>query len=171
MLRREATVLGSARFDSHMFSNVWVLSNAEGKIARIRRIPSRHLSHGVLDDLPVEIRPDGWGTVVIEDDAHNELGRIERRSWWGRKWEISGRGFSAELVSDLIPRRWTILLGSQPIGTIAGSPVSYNRLRIDTDLAVPAWALLLIWQVIARPWEAAASPRTLRVVPTPESGA
>ncbi len=164
-LRRESVILGPARLNSHPFSNIWFLHGPSGEIARMRRVPSRHYSHGLLDERPVDIEPEGWGTMVIAEEHGPELGRIVRRSWWGRHWEISGRGFQAELVSERLPRKWTFRIGGQPIARMAGSVLSYNRLRIEADLSIPAWAMLLAWQVAARPWEAAAAPRSLRSVP------
>jgi hypothetical protein len=166
--RRESVVLGRAQFSSYPFSNVWSLSTRDDELARFRRVPSRHITRGIIEGTNIEMRPEGWGTVVIVDEAR-ELGRIERRSWWGRRWNISGSGFAAELISEPLPRRWTLRLGNQPIAYLAGSAISYNRIRVSADLLVPTWALALAWQVIARPWEAAAAPRVLRVRPAPQA--
>ena len=157
-------LLGQVRFDSGFLSDEWRLSSSHGLIGRFRRYPSLHLSRGWIGDTPIELRPDGWGTVVFLEAGH-EAGRIIRRSWLGRRWDLTGSGFGCELVSEPLPRRWTLRIGGHPIAAIAGTAWSYNRLRINADISVPAWALALVWHVVVRPWEAAAEPRTLRPVP------
>jgi len=157
-------LLGQVRFDSGFLSNEWRLTSSQARIGRFRRYPSLHLSRGWIGDAPVEIRPEGWGTVVFLEEGR-EAGRIIRRSWLGRRWDLTGSGFGYELVSEPLPRRWTLRIGGHPIAAISGTAWSYNRLRINADISVPAWALVLVWHVVVRPWEAAAEPRTLRPVP------
>lgn len=164
-VRRHPTILGEAQFTSRFLSNRWELISGD-VIGTFVRLPSRHLSQGRTGGAPIEMRPEGWGTVVFFEEGR-ELGRIVRRSWWGRRWEISGSGFGCDLVSEPRPRRWTMRIGGHPLATISGTPWSYNRLTIRTDVSVPAWALALTWQVVARPWEAAAEPRSLRAVAPP----
>ncbi len=65
------------------------------------------------------------------------------------------------MTSDILPRRWTLRVGNEPVGRFAGTPFSYNRLRVHTDVAVPVLPLALAWHVLARPWEAAAAPGSL----------
>ncbi len=156
-------LLGRVRFDSEFLSNEWRLTSSQGRIGRFRRYPSLHLTRGAICDIPIEIKPEGWGTVVFIEDGV-EMGRIVRRSWLGRRWELMGSGFGCELVSEPLPRRWTLRIGGHPIAAIAGTAWSYNRLQINADVSIPAWALALVWHVVARPWEAAAEPRTLRRV-------
>ena len=81
--------------------------------------------------------------------------------WWGRRWEISGSGFGCDLTSDPFPRRWTFRLGGAPIGRLAGTMWSYNRLVVEADVSIPVHAVILAWHVLARPWEQAAAPSSL----------
>lgn len=144
-----------------MFSNRWRLVRNEQELAELRRDPTRHSSHGQMADGTILVlQPEGWGTVVLTADDE-PLARIDRRSWWGRRWEISGGGFGCDLVSDPMPRRWTFRIGGAPIGRLAGTLWSYNRLIIDADVAIPVHAMVLAWHVLARPWEAASAPRSL----------
>jgi hypothetical protein len=154
-------VVGECRFDSRIFSNVWRLLHQGQVVARMRRVPSRHLSVVELSDgTEYRLEPRGWGTVVaLQDDA--ERGRITRRSWWGRSWDLTSTGFAYGLVSDPMPRRWTLRVGNEPVGRLAGTLWSYNQLRVQVDVAVPVLALVLAWHVLARPWEAAAAPGSL----------
>lgn len=161
-MRRHPMIMGDARFASRFLSNRWDLIAGE-VIGTFVRLPSRHLSQGRIGAVPVEMRPEGWGTVVFLEDGR-ELGRIVRMSWWGRRWEISGSGYGFDLVSEPRPRRWSLRVGAFPVATISGTPWSYNRLTVRADVSLPAWALALAWQVVARPWEAAAEPRSLRAV-------
>lgn len=154
-------VVGECRFDSALLSNRWSLLQAGTELAQLRRDPTRHTSSGTLTDGTVlELIPAGWGTVELTADD-TALARIDRRSWWGRSWDISGTGFGCELTSDPMPRRWTFRIGGEPIGRLAGTPWSYNRLTVHTDVSVPVHAIVLAWHVLARPWEAAAAPRSL----------
>ena len=154
-------VVGSCEFDSHLFSNRWRLTKDDETLAELRRDPTRHTSSGVLaDGTRLELTPEGWGTVIVTADGM-QLGRIDRRSWWGRRWEISGTGFGCDLTSDPMPRRWTYRLGGEPIGWLAGGLLSYNRLEVETDVSMPVHAIVLSWHVLARPWEAASTPRVL----------
>jgi hypothetical protein len=65
------------------------------------------------------------------------------------------------LTSDPIPRRWTMRVGGHPVAQIAGTMWSYNKVTVVPVFALPVHAVLLSWHVLARPWEAAATPRVL----------
>ena len=120
-LGRHPMILGEARFDSAPFSNVWRMTSRGDRIATFTRFPSLHVTRGQVGESRAEIRPEGWGTVVYEEDEV-ELGRIVRKSWWGRRWEIAGTGFAAELVSEWRPRAWSLRLG------VPGHQVGDSRL-------------------------------------------
>jgi hypothetical protein len=154
-------VVGESRFTSRLFSNRWSLIHRGTTVAELLRDPLRHTSMVVLPDgIRIDLTPSGWGTIeaTVGDEA---LARIDRRSWWGRRWQIEGLGFSCDLTSDPAPRRWTFRIGGEPVGHLAGTLWSYNRLRVQSDVVMPVHALALAWHVLARPWEQAAAPRTL----------
>lgn len=154
-------LVGDCRFDSRLLSNIWSLTARDRVLAELRRDPSRHTTAATLaDGTRFALTPDGWGTIKLTADDV-PLSRIDRRSWWGRTWEISGAGFGCDLTSDPLPRRWTFRIGGHPIGSLAGTMWSYNRLLVHTDVSIPVHALILAWHVLARPWEQAAAPRTL----------
>ena len=113
------------------------------------------------------IEPSGQSTVRLMDTPETELARIVRRSWWGRRWEVTGGGFACELVSHPRPRKWQFQIGGSSIAELWGSPISYNHVNVNALLALPLPALLLGWHVIARPWEAAASPSGMIPAPHP----
>jgi len=155
-------VVGQIRFESAAFSNRWRLMRSNETLAEMRRDPTRHISTGVLaDGKRFELTPNGWGTVEMTLEG-NPLARIDRQSWWGRRWEISGTGFAADLTSDPMPRHWTFRIGGEPIGRLAGTMFSYNRLTVNADVSIPLHAIILAWHVLARPWEHAAAPLSLR---------
>lgn len=160
-LPRIPTVVGDCRFESALGSNRWRLLQDRKVLAELQRVPTRHTSLLRLPGSPeIELRPAGWGTVVaLQGDT--EVGRVVRRSWWGRRWQVSGPAFACDLVSDPLPRRWSLRFGSEPVGRLAGGLLSYNHMAVHTDLAVPVVALALTWHVLARPWEAAAAPGAL----------
>lgn len=154
-------VVGRVRFESGLFSNRWRVVHDRGVLAEMRRDPTRHTTSGVFDGgTKFDLIPEGWGTVQMTAGGV-PLARIDRRSWWGRRWEIGGTGFACELTSDPLPRRWTFRIGGEPIGRLAGTWWSYNRLTVDADVSIPIHAMVLGWHVLARPWEQAASPRSL----------
>ncbi len=155
------TIVGEAEFRSRFLSNRWVLRSRGETLAEMFRVPSRHVSEAKIVNGPtVEIEPTEWGTVTATADG-SEFGRIERRSWWGRSWDLVAQGFACELRSEPLPRRWTLRLGSEPVGRLTGGVLSYNRLHVSTDISIPITGLILIWHVLARPWEQAATPGVL----------
>lgn len=163
-----SALVGDHRFVSRFMSNDWELVGPDGVVARMRRVPSTHTSLVWLPDgRKLELEPAGWGTVLATGDP--EKAKIERQSWWGRRWEITGATFGYELTSDPLPRRWTLRIGGHPVGRLAGTAWSYNRLEVHTDVAVPVHAVILSWHVLARPWEAAAAPRVLKPMAVPKA--
>lgn len=154
-------VSGESIFLSHPFSNQWSLWHRGEPIAEMRRIPRQHVSEVSLEDgIRIRLEPDGWGTVVAREDG-KEWGRIVRRSWWGRQWDLVSPTFGYTITSDPLPRRWTMRVGNEPIGSLTGGPLSYNRLKVNTDVAVQVLPLVMSWHVLARPWEAASAPGSL----------
>lgn len=127
----------------------------------MRRFPRQHMSSVKLADETVwSLAPFGWGTVRATEDG-DEIARIIRRSWWGRRWEILAPGFRVDLVSRPRPRRWALTIGDEPIAEVRGSALGYNKLVVDASIAVPTVAVILAWQVIVRPWESARYPVVL----------
>jgi hypothetical protein len=161
-------VSGEIRFVSRPFSNRWWLMAGDQDVAELRRIPRDHVSEVELTDgTRYRLEPEGWGTVVaVENGA--ERGRIIRRSWWGRAWDLISPTFGYALTSDLLPRRWSLRVGNEPVGRLEGTLFSYNRLRVHADVGVPVLPLVMSWHVLARPWEAAAAPGSLVARPAPE---
>lgn len=158
---------GVCRFESALLSNRWRLVQGREVLAELQRVPSRHISLLRLPDRTlIELRPSGWGTVIAYR-GDEEVGRVTRRSWWGRRWELAGPGFACALTSDPLPRRWSLRYGNEPVGSLAGALLSYNRLDVHTHIAIPVASLALAWHVLARPWEAAAAPGAL--VPSREA--
>lgn len=154
-------VVGESRFTSRPFSNRWQLIHRDAPIAELVREPLRHTSAVVLaDGTRIDLTPTSWGTIEATVDG-TPLARIDRRSWWGRRWEIGGSGFACDLTSDPAPRRWSLRIGGEPIGHLAGTLWSYNQLEVHTGVTVPVHALALAWHVLARPWEQASAPGTL----------
>lgn len=165
----QSLIRGEAHLDSPWFSNDWRLISQGMELARLRRFPRLHVSAARLaDGTEWTLEPDGFAVVKALDASGAEVGRVTRRSWWGRRWDLTGPGFSYELVSHPVPRRWRIEVGGSEFAQIRGSVISYNTVEIDAPLSLPTVAAILAWHVIARPWEAAAAPKGLvpRMRPT-----
>ncbi len=156
------TIYGAAEMRSPFMSNRWRLFANDTELANLRRLGRLHISRLYLPDgEEAALAPDERSAVVALDSAGNELARITRISWFGRRWEITSQRWAYELVSDPRPRRWQVTVGGTPVAQIQGSLVSYNRVDVDAPMGVPLLVLALAWHVIARPWEAAAAPTTL----------
>jgi hypothetical protein len=154
-------VSGECRFTSRPFSNRWDLSSGEERLAVLVRRPRRHTSTVTLaDGTELELVPDGWGAVVAFE-GDQERGRIVRRSWWGRRWDLESPTFGYTLTSDPVPRRWFLRVGDNVVGRFSGGWFSYNHLTVQMDVAVHVIPLVLAWHVLARPWEASAAPASL----------
>lgn len=162
-------VNGSVELRSPAFSNTWQLMGDDGTlVATLQRHGRMHVSTvRFSDDSAWLIEPRGWGIVCALEEGETEIARITRRSWMGRRWDLTSPTWAYDLVSDHMPRRWHLAVGSVEVARIAGSPVSYNRVRVTTNLAVPVATVILAWHVIARPWEAAAAPAGLVPVREP----
>ena len=155
-------VYGLHELRSLWFSNRWHLLQNDEELATIRRFGRIYVSAVTLDDgTRWLIEPCGQGVVRALDEDGNEIARVIRRSWLGRRWDIVSIQFAYELISDPRPRRWAIAVGGAPAAQITGSLISYNKVAVEAAIGVPMAAVLLAWHVIARPWEAAAEPRGL----------
>jgi hypothetical protein len=153
---------GSGEQVSSWMSSQWRLLQGNEETARLRRFGRMHVSTVTLrDGTRLLIEPYEHSVVRALDENRREVGRVTRRSWLGRRWDITATTFSYELVSHPRPRRWQLRLGQTPVADIRGSLISYNRVRVESFLAIPVVAVVLAWHVIARPWEAAAAPRSL----------
>jgi hypothetical protein len=166
-IRPVRIVTGTILLRSQLGSNQWRLEHNGAQLARLRRFPRNRMSIVELADTTVwALEPRGWGNVeALEDGA--PIAAITKTSWTGRSWELSARQFSYNLVSRPAPRRWYFALGNEPVAELAGSIVSYNRLRIEAPIGIPVVAVVLAWQVVARPWEQAAFPIRSRSILTP----
>lgn len=156
------TIYGAAELRSPFMSNRWQVLGNDGELATLRRMGRLHISRIYLPTgEEAVLAPDERSAVVALDPSGEELARITRTSWFGRRWEITSIRWAYELVSDPRPRRWQITVGGTSVAQITGSLVSYNRVAIEAPLGVPLLVVALAWHVIARPWEAAAAPATL----------
>ncbi len=166
--KRLPTITGDAELRSPWMSNRWTLTQRGETLATIRRLGRIYVSAVDLAGAGrLLIEPCGQGTVHALDANGAEVARIERQSWLGRRWWITGLGYNYTLVSDPRPRRWHITIANAPVATIEGSLMSYNRVDIRANLSLPPTSVLLAWHVIARPWEAATEPRGLIPVSRP----
>jgi hypothetical protein len=162
----QQVLYGSAEMVSPWFSNRWALLSNGQPIASLERFGRLHVSTvSFPDGTRWLLEPSGSSVVRAIDGPDSEFARVTRRSWWGRRWDITGTGFAYQLVSHPVPRRWMLAVGGAPIAAITGSLLSYNTIRFDMTLAVPLPTIVLAWHVIARPWEAAAAPRGLLPAP------
>ena len=161
-----AMVYGAAELVSPLMSSRWQLVADDEVVAELRRSGRLHISRiKVPNGEEAVLTPHEQSVVVALDGEGNELARITRRSWLGRRWEIASKRWAYELISHPRPRRWHVAVGGTSVAQIEGSLVSYNRVRIEAPLGIPILVVALGWHVIARPWEAAAAPTTLVASP------
>jgi hypothetical protein len=159
-------VYGTAELSSALMSNRWRLRSGNEDVAELRRFGRLHISRIYLPSgEEAVLAPHEQSVVHVLDNEGDELARITRRSWFGRRWEIASKRWAYDLESDPRPRRWQITVGGTSVAQISGSLVSYNKVVVDAPLGVPILVVALAWHVIARPWEAAAAPATLVAAP------
>lgn len=162
-------VYGTAQLVSPLMSSRWQLIVGDDVVAELRRSGRLHISRiQVPNGEEAVLAPHGRSVVVALDTEGNELARITRRSWVGRRWDIESKRWVYELISHPRPRRWHLTVGGTAVAQIEGSLVSYNQVNVDAPLGVPILVLALAWHVVARPWEAAAAPTTLVASPSAE---
>lgn len=155
-------VYGTADLASPFMSNRWQILVESEAVAELERSGRLHISRITVPSGDTAVlTPHGQGVVVALDEQGNELARITRRSWLGRRWEIESKKWAYDLVSHPRPRRWQVTVGGTPVAQISGSVLSYNNVGVEAPLGIPILVLALSWHVIARPWEAAAAPATL----------
>jgi hypothetical protein len=165
-------VYGTAQLVSPLFSSRWQLVEGDDTVAELQRSGRLHISRiKVPNGEEAVLTPHEQSVVVALDNDGNELARITRRSWLGRRWDIESKRWAYELISHPRPRRWHVAVGGTSVAQIEGSLVSYNRVNIEAPLGVPILVVALGWHVIARPWEAAAAPTTLVAAPSSEEPA
>jgi hypothetical protein len=158
---------GTAELVSPLMSNRWRLRAGDEELAELRRFGRIHISRIYLPTgEEAALAPLERSVVQAVDPQGEELARITRRSWLGRRWEIESKRWAYELESDPRPRRWQVTVGGTSVAQISGSLVSYNRVKVDAPLGIPILVVALAWHVIARPWEAAAAPSTLVAAPS-----
>ena len=163
-------LVGDFELTSPWFSNQWQLTQHGSELAQIERLGRVYVSVVTLPDgSRWALAPHGQGVVRVVDADGGEFARITRRSWAGRRWELTSMMYNYDLISDRRPRAWTIAIGGSPVAEFRGSLVSYNQVRGNSLVSVPMSAVLLAWHVIARPWEAAAEPRGLVPVQQPSA--
>ncbi|MBA2338546.1 MAG: hypothetical protein H0V96_12480 [Acidimicrobiia bacterium] len=161
--KRPLYVTGELELKSPLFSSDWSLRQHDAELASIRR---RHytsvvdITHGGR----IVIEPYAQGTVRAINGA-SEVARITRESWLGRRWEVTGPGFTYDLASQARPRHWRLFLANGPVSDLEGGFGSYNKVKIFNQMAVPLSAVLLAWHVVARPWEAVAEPQVFMPAP------
>ncbi len=147
---------------SPLLSSRWRLISGDEEVAELRRFGRLHISRVyVPNGDEAVLTPHEQSVVVALGPEGDELARITRRSWFGRRWDIESKRWAYELESDPRPRRWQLKVGGTSVAQITGSLVSYNRVSIDAPLGVPILVVALAWHAVARPWEAAAAPTTL----------
>jgi hypothetical protein len=161
-------VYGKAQMRSPWFSNRWRFMVDGVEICRVHRLGTAYTSIVSFDSgAKWVLDPHGNGVVRALDNDGNEFGRVVRRSWIGRRWDLLSKSWNYELISHPRPRAWAIGVGGAPLAEIRGSLVSYNRVDVNAMIGVPLGAVLLSWHVIARPWEAVSEPSGLVPVPQP----
>jgi hypothetical protein len=159
-------VYGSAQLVSPLGSSRWRLISGDQEVAALRRLGRLHISRiQVPSGDEAVLAPHAQSVVQALSSEGEELARITRTSWLGRRWEITSKRWAYELKSDPRPRRWQVMVGGTSVAQISGSLVSYNRVEVDAPLGIPILVVALAWHVIARPWEAAAAPGTLIAAP------
>ncbi len=151
-------VLGRAELTSQPLSTVWTLSRDDQLVCVGRRRDLRHPHRIEFQDGRIwEIERLTFDSIALIADGV-QLAVATRTDPRGR-WQIAGPTFSFDLHPQSVMRhRWTLSVGGQPVATIRGGLMSFNRMSIDTTLPVPLEALWLAWAAMVHAWRAAGGP-------------
>ena len=150
--------IGLVTIASPWFSRRWRFSGNSGPLAEATRNVAQRTSRVMLaDGREWLLSPDGWGRVQLIENDH-VVATAERADFLGRTWDLHSDRFAYQLKStSMLRRRWTIGPIGSPFAELNGGLVSFNRMELDSGLPIPLEAVTLAWQVIVRPWEAAAA--------------
>ena len=150
--------IGTVTIASPWFSRIWQFRTGAGTIAQARRnVAQRTSTIELPDGREWLVIPDGWGRFKLTEDR-TILGSAERQDLLGRHWQLQGERFSYQLESEsMIRRRWTLGPIGSPFAELRGGWISFNRMVLSSGLPIPTEAVVLAWQAIVRPWEAAAA--------------
>lgn len=152
------SVVGRAELTSQPLSTAWTLFR-EGQLVCVgRRADLRHPHRIEFQDGRVwEIERLTFDTLALVEDG-TQLAVATRTDPRGR-WQIAGKTFSFDLKPDSIIRhRWSLIVGGQPVATLRGGLLTFNRIAIDTSLPVPLEGLWLAWAVMVHAWRAVGGP-------------
>jgi hypothetical protein len=150
--------VGSMTISSPWFSRIWRFTGKDGPVAHATRNVAHRTSRIALTTGEEWIlMPDGWGRIrLLEGDRVLATG--ERQDFLGRHWELHSDRFSYQLESEsMVKRHWTIGPVGSPFATLRGGFLSFNTMTLESGLPIPLEAVVLAWQAIVRPWEAAAT--------------
>ena len=150
--------IGTITIASPWFSRIWRFRDTSGTIAQATRSVARRMSRIELPDGRVwMVIPDGWGRFTLMEGTQ-VLGRAERQDILGRHWQVQGDRFSYQLESEsMVRRRWTLGPIGSPFAEVRGGRLSFNKMVVESGLPIPTEAVVLAWQAVVRPWEAAAT--------------
>jgi len=149
---------GLITIESPWLSRVWQFSDGSGSVAHATRNVAQRTSLITLDSGRQWMTvPDGWGRIRLLEGDHI-VATAERSDMLGRVWELHSDRFAYQLESEsMIRRHWTIGPIGSPFATLRGGLLSFNRMTLGAGLPIPLEAVVLSWQAIVRPWEAAAT--------------
>lgn len=150
--------IGLVTIESPWFSRVWHFTANSGKVAdATRSVHNRTSRIALTDGRTWQVVPDGWGRIRILEGDHI-VATAERNDMLGRTWDLQSDRFVYQLKSEsMLRRRWSIGPIGSPFATLTGGMLSFNKMTLDSGLPIPFEAVILSWQAIVRPWEAAAA--------------
>ena len=149
---------GMITIASPWFSRVWRFSDRDGVVAQATRNVAQRTSRvSLAGGRNWLLVPDGWGRIQLVE-GESILATAERDDVLGRRWDLHSSRFAYRLEStSMIRRRWTIGPIGSPFAELRGGMLSFNSMTLDSGLPIPLEAVMLAWQAIVRPWEAAAT--------------
>ena len=114
-------VYGEAEMLSPLLSNRWRLISGDEEVAELRRFGRLHISRVYLPNGDEAVlTPHEQSVVIALGPEGDELARITRKSWFGRRWDIASKRWAYELESDPRPRRWQLKVGGTSVAQITG---------------------------------------------------
>ncbi len=151
-------LVGTAQLTSTLFSPVWTLSRQGEVLCTGRRSDLRHPHTVRFSDgrtWTIERRSFDLVQVVENNTVLASATRLDVRG----AWEISSQTFAFELrPRSFLRHRWDLIVGGQPIATLRGGLLTFNRMAVDATLPVPLEGLWLAWTVAVHTWRAVGGP-------------
>lgn len=120
--------------------------SGHGQLTELRISLFRSRGGFSLDDEEFTVEPQGfWGTTAILRKGSTIIARAEKASPFRRQFRITSAGHRLDLVSrSWRGREFSLLVGSQEVGTVRRAGLGGRRMTLDFPDQVPAFVQVFV---------------------------